>query len=67
MSYLEQNNLLSNQQFRFRKNHSTELAATLFLDNIRKEIDLGKLCGAVFVDLCKALYYQSQLHSMQTP
>lgn len=54
MSYLEQNNLLSNQQFGFRKNHSTELAASLFLDNIRKEIDLGKLCGAVFVDLCKA-------------
>ena len=50
MSYLEQNNLLSNQQFGFRKNHSTELAATLFLDNIRKD----KLCGAVFVDLCKA-------------
>ena len=54
MSYLEQNNLLSNQQFGFRKNHSTELAATLFLDNIRKEIDSGKLRGAVFVDLCKA-------------
>ena len=22
--------------------------------NIRKEMDSGKLCGAVFVDLCKA-------------
>ena len=54
ISYLEQNNLLSNQQFGFRKNHSTELAAILFLDNIRKEIDSGKLCGAVFVDLYKA-------------
>ena len=52
--YLEQNKLLLNQQFGFRKNHSTELAATLFLDNIRKEMDLGKLCGAVFVDLRKA-------------
>ncbi len=54
ISYLEKNKLLSNQQFGFRKNHSTELAATLFLDNIRKEMDSGKLCGAVFVDLCKA-------------
>lgn len=52
--YLEQNKLLLNQQFGFRKNHSTELAATLFLDNIRKEMELGKLCGAVFVDLRKA-------------
>ena len=51
--YLEQNKLLYNQQFGFRKNHSTELAATLFLDNIRKEMDSGRLCGAVFVDLRK--------------
>ena len=54
ISYLEQNKLLYNQQFGFRKNHSTELAATLFLDNICKEMDSGKLCGAVFVDLRKA-------------
>ena len=33
---------------------STELAATLLLDDIRKNVDKGPLVGAVFVDLSKA-------------
>ena len=33
---------------------STELAATLLLDDIRKNVDKGQLVGAVFVDLSKA-------------
>ena len=33
---------------------STELAATLLLDDIRKNVDKGQLVAAVFVDLSKA-------------
>ena len=41
-------------QFGYRKQRSTNLAASLLFDNIRKEIDQGKLVGAVFIDLTKA-------------
>ena len=54
MSYLESNDLLSIYQFCFRKNWSTELAATCFVDNIRKSMDNGELNGAIYVDLSKA-------------
>ena len=44
IEYLEGNNLLSTNQFEHRKNQSTELAATCFIDNIRKHAnnDLGR-------------------------
>ena len=53
-SYLENNNLLHESQFGFRKGRSTELAATLFTDNVKRKVDEGKLVGAVFLDLTKA-------------
>ena len=53
-SYLESNNLLSDCQFGFRKNRSTELAEALFTDNVKKKVNEGKLVGAVFIDLSKA-------------
>lgn len=53
-NYLEENNLLSTKQFGYRKNRSTEIAATLFIDNIRKACDKGLVSGAIFVDLSKA-------------
>ena len=53
-NYLEENNLLSNQQFGYRAGRSTEIAATLFLDDIRREIESGKMVGAVFMDLSRA-------------
>ena len=52
--FLESNKLLSENQFGYRKNRSTELAATMLVDNIRKEIDQEKLAGVLFVDLSKA-------------
>ena len=54
ISYLEKHNLLSDKQFGYRKYRSTELAVNLFVDDIRKSIDDGKLVGALFVDLSKA-------------
>ena len=41
-------------QFGFRPKLSTEFAATLLLDEIRKSVDQGKLVGATFIDLSKA-------------
>lgn len=54
ISYLENNNLLSTYQFGFRRKRSTELATTLLIDDIRKEIDRGNYTGAIFLDLSKA-------------
>ena len=52
--YLEENKLLSDTQFGYRKKRSTELATSLILDEIRKAGDNGCLTGAVFIDLSKA-------------
>ena len=52
--YLEKNNLLSPRQFGFRKGRSTELAATLFFDEVHKAMDKGQLTGTLFIDLSKA-------------
>lgn len=39
----------------FQRKLSTELVATMLLDDIRKNVDHGKLVGAVFFDIKKAL------------
>ena len=54
MSYLEENNLLFCRQFGYRKKRSTELAASILLDDIRKEVDQGQLVGVIYLDLSKA-------------
>ena len=53
-TYLEENNLLSDCQFGFRRKSSTEHAVTYFSDLIKTSMDEGKQTGAVFVDLRKA-------------
>ena len=53
-SYLENNNLLSDCQFGFRKRRSTKLAATLLCDSVRKSFEDGLLVGCLFLDLSKA-------------
>ena len=54
VQYLEENNILSKNQFGYRKKRSTELATLLLIDEMSKEIDRGKMVGAVFIDLSKA-------------
>ena len=54
MDYLEDNTLLSRNQFGYRRMRSTDLATTLLLDDIRREVDKGKLVGVMFMDLSKA-------------
>ena len=53
-AYLEQNDLLSKNQFGFRTKSSTQHAVTKLLDPIRQNMDKGLMTGAVFVDLRKA-------------
>ena len=52
--YLENNDILSENQFGYRKRRSTELATILLTDNIRKAVDKGNLVGALYIDLSKA-------------
>ena len=54
VNYLEEHKLLTNKQFGFRTKRSTELAATLFTDDIRRSVDLRKLVGCIFIDFSKA-------------
>ena len=54
MDYLETGNLSCNQQYGFRRKQSTKMAATLFCDRIRQQMDSGKLIGAIYLDLTKA-------------
>ncbi len=48
-NFLEINKLLNDCQFGFRRNRSTKLAATVFCDKIRKEMDNGKLIGCLYL------------------
>lgn len=48
------NDLLTSKQFGFRKGFSTESALTNFADEVLLNLEKGKLCGAVFLDLTKA-------------
>ena len=38
----------------FRRKRNTELAATLFMDSFRKNMEKGEITGAIFIDLSKA-------------
>ena len=54
MDNLETHKLLAKDQFGFRRKRSTEVAATIFVDSIKRNMDAGKLTGAIFIDLSKA-------------
>ena len=61
-SFLEDNRLLSDYQFGFRKRRSTKLAATLLCDSVRKGFEGGLLVGCLFLDLAKA--FDTMGHSL---
>ena len=48
------NNLLSEQQYGFRANHSTELAAIRLVDHINHEMDKNHTPCNIYIDLSKA-------------
>ena len=56
-TYFSENNLLSEQQYGFRAQHSTELASVKLVDNILKQMDSVhnvKTPVTIFCDLSKA-------------
>ena len=55
-SYLIRYNLLSDQQFRFRKNSFTTLAISKLYEELLTNIDHGLYSCSVFLDLSKAFH-----------
>ena len=53
-SYLQNHKILFENQFGFRKAHSTDLAALQLIDSIYEYLDKGKIPFPIFLDLSKA-------------
>ena len=53
-NYLSNHELLFEFQSGFRKSHSTDTCLLYLTDYIRREVDMGKYCGMVMLDLQKA-------------
>jgi retron-type reverse transcriptase len=53
-SFLTKHNILYDYQFGFRSNHSTILAVTEIVDNIREELDYSNHVLGLYLDLSKA-------------
>ena len=58
-TFMEEYGLLSKHQFGFCKQQNTKQAATIFVNLIRKNMNTGKMTGAIFVDLSKAFDTES--------
>ena len=54
VSFINENNILYDGQYGFRKNHLTSSAITEFIDKIYNNLDDSKLTLSVFIDLKKA-------------
>ena len=52
--YFNNFNLLAEQQYGFRKRHSTEYAAIQLIDHVSKQMENGKTPGCLYIDLSKA-------------
>lgn len=54
VNYLERENVLYKYQFGFRKNHSTQMALSILIDQLHNSINCKKYVLGVFLDLSKA-------------
>jgi len=52
-NFLNKNKLLTNLQYGFRKNASTELAVSAMCESFLENLDKGETTCAVFLDLSK--------------
>ena len=52
--YFDRNDLLTQHQYGFRKNHSTEFAAMELIDRVANLLELGKIPCNLYIDLSKA-------------
>ena len=52
--YMPVNNLITIEQFGFRKGHSTELAPIQLVDHLTKQMDMGEVPTNIYIDLSKA-------------
>ena len=55
LKYLERQNILSDNQYKFRKKRSLNLATTQLLTRILRSIDNKEYTIGVFLDFAKAL------------
>ena len=55
LKYLERHNILSDNQYKFRKKRSLNLATTQLLTRILRSIDNNEYTIGVFLDFAKAL------------
>ena len=53
-NHIEKNNILTQHQYGFRENRSTELAIIELVDRVTKAIDRGEYTIGIFLDLSKA-------------
>ena len=56
-TYLNSNNLLAEQQYCFRKLHSTEYAAVNVIDHLAKQMESGHTPYNLYIDLSKAFWH----------
>ena len=66
--YFNDNNLLAEQQYGFRKLHSTECAAVKLADHISKQMESSNIPCSLYIDLSKAfdtLCYDILLHKLR--
>lgn len=52
-NYISSHNLLYELQSGFRRSHSTDTCLLFLTDYIRRELDEGRICGMVMLDLQK--------------
>ena len=64
-NFLTEHNILSTNQFGFRKKYSTFLALMDLVDNISKNIDEGNYSIGIFLDLSKVSYNNTTSVSMK--
>ena len=61
-THLDENNIITDNQFGFRKSYSTELAVTEIQNTLLQNLDNNKITCTIFLDLAKA--FDSVNHSI---